>query len=301
MSKNVNLGFEFGAISVDLSNIMPSKVLPKTVKKTKKYKQIAISVAEIDLVAPLMVYPQKGAKGKYLLLDGHLRLEALKDLGRKQALCMIATDDESFTYNKRINRLAPIQEHFMIMKTIERGVSQERIAQVLGLNANRIRQKRTLLNGICPEVVDMLKDRHFPDGTMNVMKRVKPLRQVEMAQVMIDASNFSVSYARALLITTPRDQLVAPESKPPIKGITEDERLRMEQEMDNLQRSVKSVQEEYGTNVVRLVVANGYVTRLLRNDHVSKYLQRHHQELHTQLQEISDALAVEGGGPSKPL
>ena len=301
MNENVHLGFELDRISLDLDSILPSKVLSKTIKRTKKYQQIVISVASVGLVEPLMVHPQKGTKGKYFLLDGHLRLEALKELGHTQALCMISTDDESFTYNKRINRLAPIQEHYMILKTIERGVSQERIAETLGVNAARIRQNRSLIVGICPEVVDILKDRHFPGGTVSVLKRVKPLRQVEIAELMIAANNFSISYAKALLIATPREQLIAPEKKSPIRGISEEERQRMEREMENLQRDVRSVEQEYGTNVVRLVVANGYVTRLLHNDHVSKYLLRHHQELQAQLQSISEALAAEGSGPVKPL
>jgi hypothetical protein len=40
-------------------------------------------------------------------------------LGRS-TLCLIATDDEGYTYNNRINRLAIIQEHRMILKAIER-------------------------------------------------------------------------------------------------------------------------------------------------------------------------------------
>jgi hypothetical protein len=37
----------------------------------------------------------------------------LKDRG--SALCLICTDDEVYTYNKRTNRLAIIQEHRMII------------------------------------------------------------------------------------------------------------------------------------------------------------------------------------------
>ena len=38
---------------------------------------------------------------------------------RARRLCLIADDDEAFTYNKRVNRLATIQEHYMIVKAIE--------------------------------------------------------------------------------------------------------------------------------------------------------------------------------------
>ena len=68
--------------------------------------------------------------GKYLLLDGHLRIEVLKDRGETEVVCLISTEDEAFTYNKRVNRIAIIQEHRMILKAIERGVSEERLAKV---------------------------------------------------------------------------------------------------------------------------------------------------------------------------
>lgn len=301
MSSKVNMGFEVQQVELELSQILPVKMVPKSTKKTKKFKQIAMSVREVGLVEPLVVYPQKRAKGRYMLLDGHLRLEVLKDAGVDVAQCLISKDDESFTYNKRISRLATIQEHYMIIEAIERGVSQERIAQSLGVNIARIRQKRNLLDGVCDEAIDVLKDRHFPDGTMNVMKNVLPLRQVEIAELMVAANNYSISYAKALLMATPREQLRDPEKQKPIRGISEEERERMEHEIENLRRDMKAVEEDYGANVVRLVVANGYVARLLHNDHVASYLGRYHPELQNQLMRISEALADEGSGPSKPL
>jgi hypothetical protein len=74
-----------------------------------------------DLIEPLMVYPRKDAPGRSLLLDGHFRLFALKELGHTAAECIIATDDECFTYNARVSRVTPIQEHRMIVKALELG------------------------------------------------------------------------------------------------------------------------------------------------------------------------------------
>src|SRR3546814_7920739 len=70
---------------------------------------------------------------RYSLLDGHLRVEVLKDLGITEVECLVAADDDTYTYNKRINRLAPIQEHRMIQRAIDRGVPRARIADALGL------------------------------------------------------------------------------------------------------------------------------------------------------------------------
>ena len=65
------------------------------------------------------------AAGAYFLLDGHLRIEALKELGIEEVECLIATDDDTYTYNKRVNRFPPIQEHRMIARAMDRGVAAE--------------------------------------------------------------------------------------------------------------------------------------------------------------------------------
>ena len=98
-----------------------------------------------------MVTGQKGHRGAYLLLDGHVRLQILKDFGAQNTMCLIATDDEAFTCNKRISRLATIQEHKMILKAIESGLPEDRIAKALDINVALIRRKRRLLDGVSPE------------------------------------------------------------------------------------------------------------------------------------------------------
>jgi hypothetical protein len=68
--------------------------------------------------------------------------------------CLVALDDEAFTCNKRVSHLATIQEHYMIIKALERGASEARIAASLNLDVAAIRKWRGMLDGICPEVVD---------------------------------------------------------------------------------------------------------------------------------------------------
>jgi len=111
-------------------------------------------------------------------LDGHLRFEVLKEIGQKEVFCLVSTDDEAFTYNHKVNRISPIQEHFMILRAIEKGVSEERIAKTLNVDVAKIRQKRNLLESICAEVVELLKDKHFSPNAIRVLKKMKPMRQI---------------------------------------------------------------------------------------------------------------------------
>ena len=71
------------------------------------------------------------------LLDGHIRMFALQELGFTDAPCLIAPDDESYTDNNRI-RLSTIQEHFMIRRAVDRGVTQVRLAKSLELDFEHI-------------------------------------------------------------------------------------------------------------------------------------------------------------------
>ena len=111
------------------------------------------SLKHIGLVEPLAVFPQDTQR--FLVVNGNLRLYLLRELGAQSARCTVALDDESYTYNKRVNALSPITEHFMILKAISNGVTEERIAEGLNIDVRAIRDRRNLLDGICAEVVEL--------------------------------------------------------------------------------------------------------------------------------------------------
>lgn len=292
------MAFESESVFVEFSNILPVKQLHKRVKKTKKYLQISASIREVGIVEPPIVIQEPHKKGKYLLLDGHLRIEILKELGALGVICLVATDDEAFTYNKRINRLATIQEHKMILKAIERGVPQERIAKALGINISSIRQKRSLLEGICPETTELLKDKHCPQNTFLSLKKMKPMRQIEVAELLIAMDNYSVSYSKALLAATPQDQLIESEKPKSFKGISAEKIAQMESEMAKLQREMKLIEDSYGPDHLSLVLARGYLVSLLENEGVSRYLAQNHNEILSEFRRISEVVSM---GPEEKV
>ena len=140
--EDVIQAFSSDTLLIPIDAILPVHAIAKTVKSSQKYRQIASSVAEIGLVEPPVVCPDK--RGSYLLLDGHLRLEVLKGLGHTDVECLLSTDDEAFTYNKRVSRLSPVQEQRMIAKAIERNVPREKIARALNINVRSLARKANL-------------------------------------------------------------------------------------------------------------------------------------------------------------
>jgi hypothetical protein len=264
---------------IALADLSPLRPVTETVRRTRKYSQIAGSVREIGVVEPLVVAPDRRCEGKYLVLDGHLRLEVLKELGETETLCLIATDDEAFTYNKRINRLAIIQEHKMILKAIERGVSEDRLAAALNVNPDHIRRKRRLLDGICSEAATLLEDKHISINAFDALRKMGPERQVQVAELMVTMNMFTISYARSLLAATPEAQLAPGKRRFKPRGVTDEQLSLMQRESASLDREFRLIEETYGADHLDVVLARGYLTRLVGNARIARYLEQHHKEI----------------------
>jgi ParB-like chromosome segregation protein Spo0J len=293
MPEPVKIGFERSVAVLPVSALLPLKTVPDDIKNSTKYKQIARSVKEIGIIEPLVVARSKDQDGRYLLLDGHMRHAALVDISATEVRCLIAEDDEAYTYNKRINRLATVQEHFMVVRAIERGVPEDKLAKALNLDIKAIQRRRTLLVGICPEVVELLKDKSVNPTTFDVLRKMKPMRQIEAAELMVTAGNYAASYAKALLAATRQDDLANATKQKRVAGLTAEQMARMEREMDKLQRDLKTVESRYGEDVLQLVIASGYLSKLVGNTEVKRYLNQHHPEILTEFRTIISATSLD--------
>lgn len=210
-----------------------------------------------------------------------------------EVFCLVSTDDEGYTYNHKVNRLPPIQEHFMILRAIENGVSEERIAKALSVDVSRIRQKRDLLNGICPEAVNLLRDKQVTTNGMRALRRVKPVRQIEIAELMIATGNFSPLYVFALIAATPPELRVDGGPDRHTNKLTPEDMARMRREMESLEQGVRDVEESYGPNMMNLVLARGYLAKLLGNSRVVRYLSSHHADILAEFEKIVQASSLE--------
>jgi RepB plasmid partitioning protein/ParB-like nuclease domain len=279
---SVKQAFQSEIIPIPIAEIVPIKTVAAAYRKTDTYRRIAASIEHVGLIEPLVVFPT--AKGKYVLLDGHTRLDILTETGVPTANCLLATDNESYTYNKRVNYIPPIAQHHMILRALAH-VNEERIAAALNVSVARIRQKRDLLKGICPEAAEILQNQRIGVDAFSALRRMKPVRQIDVAQLMMSAMKFSGRFARALLNGTREEMLVpAPTSRPLVT--TEAQQSTMEQETDELLKHVGSIKANYGNDVLDLTAATKYVQRLLSNAQVRRYMAKHHEESLTALEQL---------------
>jgi len=285
------VAFEMRKREVELARLLPTKVV-KNAHNLRRYRAIVDSIPELGLIEPLMVFPQSGGGDNYLVLDGHLRLLALKQWGWKTADVIVANEDERYTYNARVNRLPPIQAHKMIVKAVRNGVKPERIAKALSMPMKTVSSLINLLDGINPETVDLLKAKQITADAIRLLRKVTGLRQIEIAELMVSANNFTKAYAEALVLGTSQDQMVSPQERKKKAGMTAEEVARMEREMESLEQDFKAIETNYTENMMSLTLARGYIKRLLENNRVLRHLRDHHGDLLTEFETIATAEMV---------
>jgi ParB-like chromosome segregation protein Spo0J len=288
----MKIGFEMRKVRLPLSMILPVRQIKNPEAHIVRFEAIRKSVKEIGLIEPLVVHPQNGDAGHYLLVDGHLRLLVLKELGETEADCIIACDDESYTYNARINRVPPIQEHKMIVKAVQSGVKPERIAAVLHKTVSEIQATITLLDGINKEAVELLKTKAMSPQAIRLLKKVTGVRQIEIVELMISSNNFTLPYVEALILGTPKNMLVSPDEPKEKAGLTAEQIGRMEEELEGLESDFKVAEESYGDNMLNLTLARGYIKRLVENEAVTRLLKGKHPEILAEFQAIAAAESV---------
>ena len=270
MPSSIRTAFQPNVIMLPVASILPSREIEQQERKEPKYRQIEASIRSVGVVEPLVVFP--AGRGRYRLLDGHKRLDILARRKGASVECLIATDDETYTYNKRVNYLSPVGEHQMILRALKHN-SADAIAKALAVNIRTIRRKRDLLVGICKDAIELLKDRRIAPNAFSILRKMKPVRQVEVAQLMMDSNRYSATFANALLAGTRADMLLEPEKVQSAKSCSAEQKIGMERETDALLRDLKRVETSYGTDVLALSVSCRYVGRILANEKVRNYIE----------------------------
>lgn len=291
----VKAAFRPDLVKLHLRAISPSREFHPRERKDAKYQQIAASLNAVGLIEPLIVFP---ADGGYTLLDGHKRFDIL--MGRKveEAECLIATKDEAYTYNRRVNYLSTIGEHRMILRALRHN-SEETIAKALNVNVPTIRKKRTLLDGICKEAVEILKDRRVSPKSFSALRKMKPVRQLAAAQLMIASNRYSQKFSLALLAGTSDEMLINPHAHSNHKSLSAEQRARLVVETDNLLENVKAVELSYGEEALTLSVCCRYINRLVSNTNILKFLSTRHADVLGELQSLVSSFQEESANNAK--
>ncbi len=69
--------------------------------------------------------------------------------------------------------------------------------------------------------------------------------------------------------------------------------MKLKKEMSQVQTQYKDAEQNYGSDLLNLVVAKGYLTKLLANEAVKSYIQRHEPEILEQFELVVNTVSME--------
>lgn len=282
----VSYCFERNSVKFKIDDLIPTKKPPINVKNSKKYLQIKKSINSIGIIEPIVVYLDSKL-GKIKILDGHLRIEALKELGETEAICLVSTIYDTYTPNSKVSRITIIQEQKMIRKALKSGVSIEKLSEALGISIDILKGKINLLDGIDPEVVNLLANQNVPKATFYALRKMKNIRQIECACIMNNMENYSEKFSLSLLHNTQPNLLVDGQQGHDKEGHrkTID---RLEREMAQVHIESEKLKESYGENTLRLVIMKSHIQKLLENTKILHWLLDNKNELLVELKKITN-------------
>lgn len=284
----INYLFKNNAINFNINLLNPSKLLPANIKQSKKFLQIKKTLVCIGLIEPIIVYMDT-ITNKIMIIDGHLRVEALKDLGEKKVRCLISTIYDTYTPNNKVNRITIIEEQKMIEKAIKKGVSAQILSEALNISMESLKKKITILDNISPIVISLLSNQNIPKTTFYILKKMKEIRQIECAHLMLSLENFSVKLASSLLHKTESALLVlGKKEKAQQKEGHRKVIDRLEKELAQVHIENEKIKEIYAVNSIRLVIIKSNIKKLLDNPRVLHWLIDNKSDFLSELKLISN-------------
>jgi len=198
-------------------------------------------------------------------------------------------ENESLVGQLRNDGLTAIQDYRLIKRAIDRGISKQEIADAQGICLLHLRHKIQRLRKISGEVANLFEDVWISLPTFDVLGKMTEKRQIEVANLMLAAGNYSCKYASALLAATGQRGLVKPKK---LSGITPKQMAEMERETKALQRDMRQVEASYGNDMLSLAIATGYLAKLVSNSEIERYLEGKYPEVMEGVREVIAAASL---------
>ena len=253
--------------------IVQLKPLSERKISRREYERIKASIEAVGLIEPLVVSPENGS---FLILDGVQRYRILLDLGVEAVPCILRQEKETFTCNRMVNHISPVQESRMIEKSLEE-LDVQTIASALGLNTISHRLNKTLISQLHPAVAEALDAGSITRACAREFTHAKPERQLDILTMMKAHNDFSIAFARALILKTPpklRARKRRNSSNPWNRAERKkNELLKKLQDAEQKHDFYSRLYRQYSVDLLKLVI---YGRSLITNPSIREYVDEHH-------------------------
>jgi len=237
----------------------------------RAYDKILASIKAIGLLEPLVVYPEGD---DYVILDGAQRYRALLELGVEIVPCILGQRRETFTSDRMVNQVSPMQESRMIAKSLTE-LDEQTISATLGLGRIGHRIKKLLLQQLHPDVALAFDQGKIGRTCAQDLTYVKPQRQKDILTAMDGYTDYSVAFARTMILKTPpalRDTRKRKHDPWDKTGQKKADLLKQLSEAEEKHDFYSRLYKQYTIDLLRLAI---YARTLLTNSRIRAYLDEH--------------------------
>jgi len=185
-----------------------------------------------------------------------------------------------------VNRLSPLQESRMIKKSLDE-LDEKTIAAALGIAHIAHRLNATLLKQLHPAIAAAFDAETINKACVLELTYVTPKRQEEILRTMENYKDYTVPFARSLVLKTP--QHARAKNRTGMKNPW----ARSEQRKSDLLKKLADAEEkhdfyttlyrQYSINLLKLVI---YVRLLVTKERIAAYLRESHPDILATFQEI---------------
>ncbi len=174
---------------INIEEIIPNRFQPRLEFEENSLNDLAASIKEHGIFQPLVV---RRLAGKYEIIAGERRFKAAQIAGLTAVPCIISDldDNESaevaIIENTHRKNLSPIEEAKSYKKLLDRRyVTQDQLAQRLGISQSTIANKIRLLN-LDENVQDaLMKERISERHARSLLKVTDKMKQVDLLNKII--------------------------------------------------------------------------------------------------------------------
>lgn len=267
---------------IDIDKLVPLNERKINLKKNRGFQKILSTIKMIGLIEPLDVYKENG---HYVILNGFLRYQAFKELQINTIPCLIHSQKEAYTYNKMINRLSPVQESRMLQEALKT-LDQPTVAQVFGVKSLQYRLSTGLLKQLDAKVINAIDKGSLSRRCAKELTYVNKQRQNQILREMEKNEDFSIAFARALIIKTPSN--MRNHGKKKKKPWAEDTERKQElvAKLETISKRYdfySNLYRQYSADLLKLYI---YVRKLITNEKTRLYLEINFPEIFEQFENI---------------
>jgi len=273
---------EVNGIDVPIEMLVPLQEREINLKSNKGFKKILSSIKTIGLIEPLCAFKEDGM---YILLDGFLRLKACEQLNFPTVPCILYEDKEAYTFNKMVNRLSPYQEHKMLRKSLET-IDHEVIEETLGLKSLTYRLGTKVYKELHPDVISVIDKNLMSRNAAKELAFVNRERQLEILKEMKKSNDYSISFARALVIKTPADKQNQHKKRRKTWFEDSDKKQQLVTNLEDVEKRYDFYTNLYRQYTTDLLKVCFYVRKLITNPHIREFLIEKHLDIFDRFEKI---------------